>query len=224
LTGGEELEPVAKPRFRGRLHQVAFFVAVPAGILLIAVARTTTARAAAALYAVTLAGLFGVSGAYHRIRWSPRSRSGMKRADHSMIYVFIAGTTTPVSLLALRPPWSVVLLCAVWAGAAAGVALKLIRIDGFAVAGGLLYGALGWVSILFAPQVVHRVGVAPFVLIVLGGLLFTAGAVVFWRKWPDPRPAAFGYHEVWHSFVVAATMCHYVAILLIVAPGKPALG
>jgi hemolysin III len=224
VTNGEEFEAPAPPRFRGRLHQAAFFVAVPAGVLLIVLARTAAARTAAALYAATLAGLFGVSGAYHRIRWSPRSRVAMKRADHSMIYVFIAGTTTPVSLLAVRPPWSIVLLCVVWVGAGVGVALKVIRIDGFAVASGLLYGALGWVSIVVAPQLVHRVGVAPFVLIVLGGLLFTAGAVVFWRKWPDPRPAAFGYHEVWHSFVVAAAICHYVAILLIVVPGRPPLG
>jgi hemolysin III len=211
------------PRFRGRLHQAAFFAAVPAGIVLVAVAHTATGRLAAAVYAAGLVGLFGVSAAYHRLRWSPRSRATMKRADHSMIYVFIAATTTPVSL-ALPAPWSIMLVCTVWAGAVAGVALKLIRIDGFALATAFLYLALGWLSLAFAPELLHRVGVAPVVLIVLGGLLFTAGAIVFRGRRPDPAPATFGYHEVWHAFVVGAATCHFVAVLLIVMPARVLLG
>ncbi len=222
LSADQAEKPVT-PRFRGRLHQATFFAAIPAGVTLVAVAHTTTARIAAAVYAGGLSALFGVSAAYHRLRWSPRSRAAMKRVDHSMIYVFIAATTTPIGV-ALPAPWSVVLLCTVWAGAAAGVALKLIRIDGFTVATGFLYITLGWLSLAFVPELVHRVGVAPVVLILIGGLLFTAGAIVFRRKRPDPVPTTFGYHEVWHAFVVGAAMCHFVAVLLIVLPARTVLG
>ena len=217
-----EPEP-AKPRFRGRFHQVAFFVAVPAGIMLISLAHTATARAAAAVYAGSLVGLFGVSGAYHRLRWSPRLRAWMKRADHSMIYILIAGTTTPVSLLALRPPWSFVLLTFVWVGAVIGISLKMIRIDGFSIASGVLYIALGWATLAFLPKLVGHMSAISLGLVVLGGMLYTGGAIVFGRKSPDPRPATFGYHEVWHSFVVAASICHYVAVLLLVLPARSGL-
>jgi hemolysin III len=220
--GPPDLEP--KPSLRGRFHQVAFFVAVPAGVTLITLAHTATARTAAAVYAGSLAALYGVSSAYHRLRWPPKMRAWMKRADHSMIYVLIAGTTTPFAVLALRPPWSFVLLLMVWMGAALGIALKVVRVDGFAVLTGTLYIVLGWSTLVFAPQMIHRMSAPGVALVVLGGLLYTGGAIVLLRRRPDPAPATFGYHEIWHSCVVAASACHYVAVLLLVLPARPALG
>jgi hemolysin III len=229
-SDGAVLQPLAesdvppKPRWRGRFHQAAFFLAIPAGVTLIALAHTPTARTAAAVYAGSLAGLFGVSGAYHHLRFSSRFRAVMMRADHSMIFILIAGTCTPVSLLALRPPWSLALLGFVWVGAAVGIALKMIRVDGFRVATGTLYIALGWATLLFTPQLLRHMSAVALGLVVLGGVLYTCGAIVFRSQRPDPRPATFGYHEVWHSFVVVASVCHYIAVLLLVLPARPGLG
>jgi hemolysin III len=133
MTAGSpavEREPQA-PRLRGRLHQAASFVAIPAGTVLILIAHTTPARIAAVVYALSLAGMYAVSGSYHRLQWTPKARRRIKRADHSMIYVLIAGTCTPVALVALQKPWSIVMLTVVWAGAGVGVALKMSRIEGF---------------------------------------------------------------------------------------------
>jgi len=204
------------PTWRGRLHQVAFFVAIPAGIALVALARGTSARVVATVYALSLVGLYGTSAAYHRLARSPRARLWMKRLDHSMIFVLIAGTVTPVAALVLNPPWSIVLLVVVWCGAALGISLKMFSIDGFRVLTGTLYIVLGWVAILMLPQLIRGLSVPSLVLVVVGGVLYTVGAVVLLRRRPDPSPSTFGYHEVWHSMVVAASACHYVAVLLIV--------
>ena len=218
-TNGSEIEPV-KPTWRGRLHQAAFFLAIPAGIALIAVARGTSARVAASIYACSLVGLFGASAAYHRLARSPRSRRWLKRADHAMIFVLIAGTATPLAVLALEPPWSVLLLVAVWGGATAGIALKMVRVDGFRALTGTLYIALGWTALLVLPQLLHTLSVAILLLVAVGGLLYTTGAVVLLRNKPNPAPATFGYHEVWHSMVVAASACHYVAVILLVIAAR----
>jgi hemolysin III len=218
------VDPPPKPRLRGRFHQAAFFAAIPAGVTLVALAPTATARTAAAVYVGSLAGLFGVSGAYHRLRWSPRLRAAMKRADHSMIYVLIAGTITPISLLALKAPWSFIFLGSAWAVAAVGITLKMIRVDGFSVLTGMLYVALGWSAVVFLPQLARRLSAVDLGLVVVGGLLYTGGAIVFLRKRPDPRPATFGYHEIWHSFVVVGSVCHYIAVLLLILPARAGLG
>jgi len=204
------------PTWRGRLHQIAFFVAIPAGVALIALAKGTSAHVVAAVYALSLVGLYGTSAAYHRLARSPGARRWMRRLDHSMIFVLIAGTVTPVAALVLAPPWSIVLLVVVWGGAALGIALKMFVIDGFRVVTGTLYIVLGWVVVLTLPQLVRGLSVASLVLVVTGGILYTAGAVVLLRRRPDPSPTTFGYHEVWHSMVVAGSACHYVAVLLIV--------
>ena len=204
------------PTWRGRLHQIAFFVAIPAGLALIAVARGTSAHVVATVYALSLVGLYGTSAAYHRLARSPGARLWMKRLDHSMIFVLIAGTVTPVAALVLSPPWSIVLLVVVWGGAALGISLKMLVVDGFRVVTGTLYIVLGWVVVLTLPQLVRGLSVASLVLVVAGGILYTAGALVLLRRRPDPSPTTFGYHEVWHSMVVAGSACHYVAVLLIV--------
>lgn len=201
---------------RGTLHQIAFFVSVPAGITLIVLANTGKARFAAVVFATGLAGVFGASAAYHRVAWSVPARKRMKRLDHSMIFVLIAGTYTPLCLLALSGAWSVVMLATVWAGAVTGIVMKQFNIDGLRRVSGFLYITLGWISIVTLPQLFHTMSVAAFTLVVAGGLLYTVGAIVFAVKRPDPNPAVFGYHEIWHAFTAGAGLCHYSAVLLLI--------
>jgi hemolysin III len=201
---------------RGTLHQIAFFVSVPAGIALIVLANTGKARFAAVVFATGLAGVFGASAAYHRVAWSVPARKRMKRLDHSMIFVLIAGTYTPLCLLALSGAWSVVMLATVWAGAITGIVMKQFNVDGLRRVSGFLYITLGWISIVTLPQLFHTMSVAAFTLVVVGGLLYTVGAIVFAVKRPDPNPAVFGYHEIWHAFTAGAGLCHYSAVLLLI--------
>jgi hemolysin III len=206
----------AKPRWRGRLHQIAFIVSIPQGLALVAAAADLASRISAAIFALTLSGVYGTSAAYHRVAWSPRALQWMKRLDHSMIYLLIAGTYTPVSLLVLHKVWGYALLGAVWAGALAGVALKAFGMERTRRVGGALYIVLGWLAVLAAPQLVTRMSAPVLALIVAGGVLYTLGAIVLLRRRPDPNPAVFGYHEIWHVLVVAAGACHYAAIMLLV--------
>jgi hemolysin III len=210
-----ESTPPVKPLLRGWIHLVAFFVSIPAGVVLVLLAQSAAARAVAAIYALSLTAVFGASAAYHRVGWSPRAGRRMKRLDHSMIFVLIAGSYTPISILVLRGAWSVVILSIAWAGAALGIALKLARIDGLHVVTGILYIGLGWLVTIALPQLVRGMTLPQLALLVTGGLLYTAGAIVFATKRPDPRPAIFGFHEVWHSFMVAAAACHFAMIALV---------
>jgi hemolysin III len=210
-----ESTPPVKPLLRGWIHTVAFFVSIPAGVVLVLLAQSAAARAVAAIYALSLTAVFGASAAYHRVGWSPRAGRRMKRLDHSMIFVLIAGSYTPISILVLRGAWSVVILSIAWAGAALGIALKLARIDGLHVVTGILYIGLGWLVTIALPQLVRGMTLPQLALLVTGGLLYTAGAIVFATKRPDPRPAIFGFHEVWHSFMVAAAACHFAMIALV---------
>jgi hemolysin III len=207
---------VARPILRGRLHQVAFFVSIPAGIALVALARATTARVGAVVFAATLTGLYGVSAAYHRGQWSVSAQRLMKHLDHSMIFVFIAGTYTPVSLLALRPAWGITLLALAWTGAAVGVLITVLRLERWGAVGFVMYLVLGWLAIVATPQLLHSLSRPELALLVIGGVLYTVGAVVLARRRPDPRPAVFGYHEVWHTFVVGANACHFALVALLV--------
>jgi len=204
-----------KPKLRGWFHQVAFFLTFPAGVVLFSAAQTTAARVAALIYSFSLAGLYGVSSTYHRRRWSARGFKWMRRLDHSMIYLLIAGSATPVALLGLRPPWSAVTLVLVWGGAVLGITLKLLRIDKFKILTGTLYIVLGWVLFPFAPQLLRSLSDASVALILIGGVLYTGGAVVLALNKPNPAPATFGYHEIWHAMVIAASACHYAAVLLL---------
>jgi hemolysin III len=201
---------------RGRLHEVAFFISIPAGVALVALADTGKARFAAAVFAVGLAGVFGASAAYHRVAWSAPALRRMKRLDHSMIFILIAGTYTPLCVLALHGVWGVAMLATVWAGAITGIVLKQVDIDGMRRLSGFLYIALGWVSIVVLPQLFRNMSVTGSVLVVAGGLLYTLGAIVFATKRPDPNPAVFGYHEIWHAFTAGAGLCHYAAVLLLI--------
>jgi hemolysin III len=167
------------------------------------------------IYAVSLTSVFGASAAYHRGAWSDRAHRWMRRLDHSMIFVLIAGTYTPVSVLILDGPWEAVLLSLVWTGALIGVTMKMLRPDGLSITSAILYMTLGWLAVIALPQLLHSVTTPEAILMIAGGLLYTAGAIVFASKRPDGLPEVFGYHEIWHAFMVAAATCHYVMILLV---------
>ena len=217
----DEASP-GKPLLRGWLHLLCFFFAVPVGIWLVVEAPTTLARVAAIVYGIGLCALFGVSGTYHRGRWSPRTKHIMQRLDHSTIYVMIAGSYTPICLLVLEGWLATALLVAVWIGAAAGALLSWLPGRGSAVAAQTLYIALGWMAVVAGPQLADRVALRTLVLLAVGGLLFTVGAVTLATRWPDPSPRVLGYHEVWHVMVVAAVVCHLIALSGVVRNGGPA--
>jgi hemolysin III len=202
-----------KPRMRGVLHQWACVCAVPLGLLLVIAASDARARIAAGVYAASLVALFGVSATYHRVNWrSLAARQWMRRLDHSMIFTLIAGTYTPFALLVLHGALAMVILIAVWAGAAAGVAFNLIWTSAPNWLGALIYVVLGWVIVAAMPQLAASLGVGGITLLALGGLLYTAGAVVYAVKRPDPSPAVFGYHEIFHLLVIVAAALQYAVI------------
>jgi hemolysin III len=203
-----------KPRLRGVSHQYAFFVAVAAGAVLVVLAQGAQARVAVGVYALSLCAMFGASALYHRIDWPPRPSVWMRRLDHAMIYVLVAGTYTPFALLVLAPTLGWTLLGIVWAGALAGVALSLVWIDAPRALSALLYVVLGWVGLVALPQLWNRVGAMAVALMATGGLLYTLGAVVYARRRPDPAPRVFGYHEVFHVLVIAAAAAQFVAVAL----------
>jgi hemolysin III len=201
-------------------HQWAFVASILIGVALVLSAPSARARLAAAIYAVSVAALFGSSALYHRVAWrSPGARRWMRRLDHSMIFVLIAGTYTPFALLALRGALAGALLVAVWAGAAAGIVLKLAWIDAPESLVALVYVLLGWLRAAAVPTLSATLGTGPVALVAGGGVLYTVGAVVYVRKRPDPVPAVFGYHEVFHALVIAAAALQYAAIAFFVLPG-----
>jgi hemolysin III len=208
--------PSLKPRLRGVLHQGAFTVSLATGSVLITLAGGAMRHVAAAVYAASVALLFGTSAAYHRGTWSPAARNRMERLDHSMIYVLIAGTYTPFTLLLLEGTARWVMFGIVWGGALAGIVTRNTRWDAPRWVYVSLYLGLGWVAVGILPQVLHRGGVAVLVLLATGGILYTLGAVVYGRKRPDPSPRWFGFHEVFHALTLAAFTVHYVAVSLVV--------
>lgn len=209
-----------KPLLRGVLHYYAFFASLVAGLLLALFAPTDRALVAAVVYACSLSALLGASALYHRVTWSARARRWMARLDHSMINVLIAGTYTPFGLLAVSGSLAAVLLGVVWTGALAGVALHVLWIDAPKWLSALGYVVLGWVGVAATPQLVSDVGWTATGLLLAGGILYTLGALVYARRRPDPNPAVFGYHEVFHTLVVAAAAVHYVAVVLVIVPSS----
>jgi len=210
-------ELIVKPRLRGVSHQWAFFVSLLTGCALVATAPGGRATVAAAIYAVSVAGLFGSSALYHRITWaSAAARRWMRRLDHSMIFVLIAGTYTPFALLALKGTLATAILVAVWAGAAAGVVMKLVWIDAPKWVVALTYVLLGWVAVAAFPQLYDAVGLTGITMVAGGGLLYTAGAVVYALRRPDPVPTVFGYHEVFHVLVIVAAALQYAVVAFFV--------
>lgn len=204
------------PTWRGRLHMWAFLAAVPGGAYLLLHAQGTVPLVATAIYVASVLALFGTSAMYHTKARSPRARAVMQRLDHSMIYVLIAGTYTPLCLVALPRSWGIPVLCVVWAGAITGMVMKLAAFSRARLLTYSLYPVLGWAAVVAMPVMVTHVSPLALGLIVAGGLLYTIGIPVLVRKRPDPWPSTFGYHEVWHSCTVLAGACHFAAIALVV--------
>jgi len=208
-----------KPRLRGVVHEYAFFVALVAGAALLIVAPAGKARVAIAIYVLGLAGLLGTSALYHRVTWrKPNVRRWVRRLDHSMIFLLIAGTYTPFALLVLSQPLGTVVLVLIWTGAVGGIVLSLLWPDAPRPVSAAIYISLGWVAIIAMPQLFDRLGALGIVLIVAGGLLYSTGAIVYARKRPDPVPTVFGYHEIFHVLVVAAAALHFAVIAFLVLP------
>lgn len=205
-----------RPVLRGWLHLVCFFLAIPVAVVIVAAADTVSARVGASIYAVGLVALFGVSGFYHRVRWTPVWRRRMRNLDHTTIFVMTAGTYTPVCLVVLEGWMSVAMLAVAWTGAALGGVLAWSGGRRAGVVRSSLYIVLGWLVLLALPQLIGKLSAAELVLLVVGGVLFTVGAITLATRWPDPFPRFFGHHEVWHVFVVAAVVCHLAAILSVV--------
>jgi hemolysin III len=206
------------PRLRGVTHAYAFWCALVAGVVLIAIAPGGVPRVAAAVYGAGLCALFGGSGLYHRWRWHPRWRPLLRRLDHATIYLFIAATTTPIALLVLSGTVQVVVLASVWAGAALGIAFTLAWIDAPRLLTAGTYLAVGWAGVVAVPQILREVGVAPFVLFLVGGILYSVGATIYAARRPDPWPRTFGFHELFHLLVLAAAIVHFIAMAAWVVP------
>ena len=210
-----ELEE-ARPRLRGVSHQYAFFGAVAAGITIVALAEGARARVACAIYAVALAAMFGASALYHRVPWrSARARAWARRVDHSMIFLFIAGSYTPFALLAFTGVVPAIVLACVWSGAALGVVLNASWIDAPRWVTAPAYLLVGWVGVIAVPQMFTELDVASTVLVIVGAALYTVGAVIYALGRPNPFPDTFGFHEIFHVLVVAAAATQFVAVSIV---------
>ncbi|WP_189532130.1 PAQR family membrane homeostasis protein TrhA [Streptomyces roseolilacinus] len=207
------VEPI-KPRLRGWLHAGMVPATLIAGVVLVCQARTPQAVLACAVYAVTAWLLFATSAVYHRGTWGPLGEALLRRLDHANIFLIIAGTCAPLAVLLLRPEQRSTLLWIVWTGAVAGVVFRVLWVGAPRWLYTPCYLALGWAPVRYLPDFLHTGGAAVVALIVVGGLLYSAGAVVYALQRPDPSPRWFGYHEVFHALTVAAFTAHYTAILL----------
>jgi hemolysin III len=208
-----------KPRLRGVSHEWAFFVSLVLGAGLIVAAKTPKATLAVAVYAVSLSALLGTSALYHRVNWKrPEVRRWMRRLDHSMIFFLIAGTYTPFALLVLNGPLADAILVVVWGGALIGAIVEMVWIEHPKWVAALVYMSLGWVAAVAFPGMWQEMGVAGTLLVAVGGLLYTVGAVVYATQRPNPNPRVFGYHEIFHALVIAAAAAHFAAIAFFALP------
>ncbi|HEY0416301.1 MAG TPA: hemolysin III family protein [Gaiellaceae bacterium] len=210
--GGDVSE---RPKLRGVLHAVAFGVSCVVGILFVASAPAAHAFAAAT-FAVTASLMLGTSTLYHRVTWGPRGRLWMRRADHAGVFLLIAGTYTPVALISLHGAWRSTVLAVVWSGAIVATLAKMCWVAAPKWLSAVVGVALGWAGVVAMPQLAHNEGIAPLVLLGAGGLAYTAGAVVYARRRPDPLPRVFGYHELFHALTIVALVCQYVAVAVFI--------
>ncbi len=213
-----------KPTWRGWIHAVTFPVALVAGIVLIIAAHGTAAKWAAAVFMATSLLLFGNSALYHRFTWTPTTKAVLKRIDHANILLLIAGTYTPIAVLALTPGKGTLLLVLVWSGALLGILFRVFWINAPRWLYVALYLLLGWAAVMYLVDLL-QVNVAMMILVIVGGLLYTGGAIVYALKKPNPWPGHFGFHEIFHVCTVLAFLCHWTACLLIALhPLVPSLG
>ncbi|HEY2769619.1 MAG TPA: hemolysin III family protein [Solirubrobacteraceae bacterium] len=208
-------DPTLKPRLRGVLHQWAFGVSLVAGAALLLEAESPRARLAMAVYALSVAALFGTSALYHRVDWRTLgARRRMRRLDHTMIFVLIAGTYTPFGLLVLHGSLGPVILITAWSAALAGALFRLIWIDAPSWLIATTYIAVGWIAVIAIPELVGRLGIVAVMALALGGVLYSVGGLVYARQRPDPLPTVFGYHELFHLLVVVAAALQYAVVAL----------
>jgi hemolysin III len=205
-----------RPRLRGVLHAVAFAVSCVVGVVFVAATPTSRLFAAAA-FAISASVMLGTSALYHRISWTRiRARLWMRRADHAGVFLLIAGTYTSVCWISLHGAWRTSVLAVVWAGAALATLSKMCWVGSPKWLSALIGVALGWVGVVALPQLARHVGLAGMVLLAAGGLAYTAGAIVYARRRPDPLPRVFGYHELFHALTIVALACQYVAVAFFV--------
>ena len=217
-TGRPEADEPVKPRLRGVFHEVAFFVSVVTGAVLVVVAPTTGSALVMLVYAVSISLLFGVSALFHRHTWGPVGRRRMRRADHSTIFIAIAGSYTAVAGIALTGWARTAVLAIVWGGAVVGIALRQLWLDAPKWVIALPYVVVGWAAVAVLPQLFRALGATGFVLLLAGGLAYSAGAVVYALKRPNPVPGVFGYHEVFHACTIVGAVLHYLVIAWFVLP------
>lgn len=216
--GVADVAAPVKPRLRGIFHLIAYFVSLVTGVLLVLVARTGEALFAAIVYASSISTMFGASALYHVVTWRDRARRVMRRIDHSAIFLLIAGTYTPVALLVLDGAWSTTLMIAAWGGAVGGIATQVLWVNAPRWVNVGIYLALGWMIVVSLPLLIGALGWLSLLPMAGGGALYSIGAVIYGRERPNPSPAVFGYHEIFHLFVIAAVVCHYLFMLLWVLP------
>jgi hemolysin III len=205
-------EARSKPFLRGHLHQAAFFGAVGACSVLIAVAEGSRERIAAVIYSLSLAGLYGISSLYHRPHWSDRVRPWMRRLDHSAIFVLMAGTATPLCMLGMNNDVGIKLLYCFWIAALLGILKVMFWVNSPRLVTASFYLAVGWMAAPYVPEIAAALGQQKLLLVVSGGLIYTAGAIVYALKKPDPFPKIFGYHEIFHALVIVASLLHFIVI------------
>jgi hemolysin III len=203
-----------RPKLRGWLHAGIFPLAVAAGIVLICLAPTTGTAVACAVFAVSSWLLFGVSGIYHTGHWGPKAKAVLRRFDHTNIFLIIAGTYTPVSVTLLSRGDAELLLTLVWSGALIGIGFRMFWLAAPRWVYVPCYIALGWAALFFMPDFLHAGGAAVMVLIIVGGVLYSVGAVIYALKKPDFSPRWFGFHELFHALTIAAFTCHYIAVAM----------
>ena len=206
-----------RPLWRGWFHAVAFLAAIPAGVLLIVAADRASGRTSAAIYAATLLLVFGTSAAYHRLAQSPRARQIMRRLDHSMIYLLIAGSYVPICIVGLPGRWGIPLLAVVGGLALVGVTIKLAALRRVQWVGDALYPVMGWAAIAVTPALRDHLTPLQLGLVFAGGVAYTVGFPVLMLRRPDPWPRVFGYHEIWHGFTIVAAVLHFGSVATLVA-------
>jgi hemolysin III len=210
-------QQLVKPKLRGVFHELAFYAAAAIGVLLIVTAEPGRARTAGAIFASCVALCFGASAVYHRPTWRPRTRAWLARLDHAGVYLLIAGTYAPFGLIVMSTGWAVPILAIVWGGALLAILLKLFWVRAPKWLSAAIGLALGWVAAAAFPQLL-KLPAVPLTLVIVGGLLYTAGAIVYARRRPNPYPAVFGYHELFHVLTIAAAACQYAAVAFYVLP------
>lgn len=206
-----------RPKYRGFLHAAGALAVLPLGAVMLASVDGSRARLAAAVYLISQLIVFSTSATYHLVAKTPTARRRMQMADHSMIYLLIAGTWAPICLLVLPPASGNRFLLAVGTAAAIGIGLKLFGIHRFPRSSNTIYAAMGWAGLLALPGIAANISTPALVLLATGGLAYSIGALVLMMKRPDPRPSIFGYHEVWHSCTVAASACHFAMVWIVAA-------